>query len=57
MTTNRQPQEEAYRGSPDFTATLNLCRDKWLGWYILTSLGPSHRFCLGLAADVAVTGA
>ena len=57
MTTNRQPQEEAYRGSPDFKTILNLCRDRWLRWYILTSLGPSHMFCLGLAADVAVTGA
>lgn len=57
MTTNRQPQEQAYPGPPDFTATLNLCGDRWLRWYIFTRVGPSQRFCWGLAADVAVTGA
>ncbi len=50
MTTNRQPQEQAYPGSPNFTSTLNLCGDRWLRWYIFTRVGPSDRFCWGLAA-------
>ena len=57
MTDNRQPQEQAYPNTPDFTATPNLCGDIWLRWYILTSVDLSHRFCLSLAVDIAVKGA
>ena len=57
MTDNGQPQEQGYPRAPDFAATLILCGDRWLRWYILTSVGPSHRFGLSLAADVALTGA
>ena len=57
MTDNRQPQEQGYPRAPDFAATLSLFGDRWLRWYILTSVGSSHRFGLSLAEDVAVTGA
>ena len=57
MTDNRQPHEQAYPCTPDFTATLNLCGDRWPRWYILTSGGRSHRFGLTLAVDNVVKGA
>ena len=57
MTDNRQPQAQGYRRAPNFAATLILCGDRWQRWYILTSVGPSHRYGLSLAADVPLTGA